>query len=325
MFENGEIFWVGFFAFIGVMLALDLFVFNKKSHEVGVKEALRLSAFWVFLAVVFNILVWYWFGDQKAMEFTTGYVLELTLSVDNLFVFIMVFSYFCTPKACLHKVLFWGIFGALIFRGIFIMVGVTLVDQFAWVLYIFGIFLIATAIKMAFQKEKKIDPKNTIPVRLFRKIMPVTDEYNGDHFVVRHAGILMATPLLVTLVFIESTDIIFAMDSIPAILAITTDPFIVYTSNAFAILGLRSMFFALQGSITAFCYLKYGLAVILGFVGAKMLLAGWVHIPVLVSLGVIVTVLAITVLLSMYVNRGKATCDDCGYEGGECGEQEEKK
>jgi tellurite resistance protein TerC len=173
---------------------------------------------------------------------------------------------------------------------------------------------------MAFQKEKKIDPKNTIPVRLFKKIMPVTDEYNGDHFIVRHAGILMATPLLVTLVFVESTDIIFAMDSIPAILAITTDPFIVYTSNAFAILGLRSMFFALQGSITAFCYLKYGLAIILGFVGAKMLLASFIHIPVLVSLAIIVSVLAITIVVSMYKNRGKTTCEECAYV-----EPEEKK
>jgi tellurite resistance protein TerC len=313
MFDGGEIFWIGFFAFIGAMLVLDLFVFNRKSHEVGVKEALRLSALWIALAIGFNILVWFWFGSQKAMEFTTGYVLELTLSVDNLFVFIMVFGYFCTPKACLHKVLFWGIIGALIFRGIFILVGVTLVEQFSWILYIFGIFLIITSLKMAFQKEKKIDPKNTIAVRLFRKVMPVTDEYDGDHFVVRHAGILMATPLLVTLVFVESTDIVFALDSIPAILSITTDPFIVYTSNAFAILGLRSLFFALQGSISAFCYLKYGLAVILGFVGAKMLLSGYVHIPVLASLAVIVVVLLITIALSMYVNKGKQTCEECAY------------
>ncbi|MCU0860953.1 MAG: TerC family protein [Methanomassiliicoccales archaeon] len=310
MIEDMNLFWVGFFIFIIAMLALDLFVFNRKAHEIGVREAVKLSIFWIALAVAFNVLVFLTMGSQKGLEFTTGYIIELTLSVDNLFVFILVFGYFCTPKFCLHKVLFWGILGALVFRGLFIFVGVALLEQFSWVIYIFGAFLVFTAIRMAFGHDKKIDPKKNLAVRGFRKIFPVTDDYHGDKFWVRAAGTgaLMATPLLVTLIFVESTDIVFALDSIPAILAITTDPFIVYTSNAFAILGLRSLFFALSSAIAAFCYLKYGLAVILGFVGVKMLISGFVHIPVWASLAVIGVVLAITVAASLYKNRGRDTC-----------------
>jgi tellurite resistance protein TerC len=235
--------------------------------------------------------------------------------VDNLFVFILVFGYFCTPQACLHKVLFWGVIGALVFRGLFIFAGVALIEQFEWIIYIFGAFLVFTAIKMAFGKEKKIDINKSLAVRAFRKVIPVSEDYDGDKFWTRaKTGALMATPLLVTLVFVESTDIVFALDSIPAILAITTDPFIVYTSNAFALIGLRSMFFALSGAITAFCYLKYGLAAILGFVGAKMLLTEWVHVPVLASLGVIGLILAVTIGLSIYKNKGKGTCPVPGEE-----------
>ena len=303
------LFWVGFFVFILAMLTLDLFVFNRKSHVVGVKEAVKFSIFWIALAVAFNVLVWYTMGTQKAVEFTTGYILELTLSVDNLFVFILVFGYFCTPKYCLHKVLFWGIIGALVFRGLFIFVGVALIEQFEWIIYLFGVFLVITAVKMAFSQDRKIDPKKNLAVLGFRKVFPVTDDYHGDRFWTRTAvGALVATPLLVTLVFVESTDIVFAMDSIPAILAITTDPFVVYTSNAFAILGLRSLFFALSSAITAFCYLKYGLSVILAFVGLKMLLAKFVHVPTELSLLVIAVVLGITIAASLIKNRGRDTC-----------------
>ncbi len=309
MIENMTLFWVGFFIFIISMLAVDLFVFNRKAHIVTVKEAVKYSIFWIALAAAFNVLVFFTMGSQKGLEFTTGYLIELTLSVDNLFVFILVFGYFCTPQACLHKVLFWGVIGALVFRGLFIFAGVALIEQFEWIIYIFGAFLVFTAIKMAFGKEKKIDINKSLAVRAFRKVIPVSDEYDGDKFWTRaKTGALMATPLLVTLVFVESTDIVFALDSIPAILAITTDPFIVYTSNAFALIGLRSMFFALSGAITAFCYLKYGLAAILAFVGAKMLLTEWVHVPVLASLAVIGLILAVTIGLSMYKNKGRDTC-----------------
>ena len=309
MIEDMTLFWIGFFIFIIAMLALDLFVFNRKAHVIGVKEAVKLSIFWISLAVVFNMLVWYLMGSEKALEFTTGYIIEMTLSVDNLFVFILVFGYFCTPQYCLHKVLFWGIIGALVFRGLFIFVGVALIEEFEWVIYIFGLFLVITAVRMAFSHDKKIDPKKNLAVRGFRKIFPVTDEYDHDKFWTRTAvGALVATPLLVTLVFVESTDIVFALDSIPAILAITTDPFIVYTSNAFAILGLRSLFFALSSAITAFCYLKYGLSVILAFVGLKMLLAGVVDIPIELSLLVIGGILGVTIVASLIKNRGRDTC-----------------
>jgi len=309
LIENMAYFWIGFFIFILAMLALDLFVFNRKSHVIGVKEAVRLSIFWISLAIAFMALVWYTMGSQKGMEFATGYIMELSLSVDNLFVFIIIFGYFCTPQYCLHKVLFWGIIGALVFRGLFIFVGIALIEQFAWIIYIFGFFLLVTAIRMAFSHDKKIDPKKNIAVRGFRKIFPVTDEYHGDKFWTRTAvGALVATPLLVTLVFVESTDIVFALDSIPAILSITTDPFIVYTSNAFAILGLRSLFFAMSSAITAFCYLKYGLSAILAFVGMKMLLAGFIHIPIEISLLIIGGILGVTILASLYKNRGRDTC-----------------
>lgn len=303
------LFWIGFFIFIIIALGLDLFVFNRKAHVISVKEAVKFSIFWIALAVAFNVVVYFTMGSQKGLEFTTGYLIELTLSVDNLFVFILVFGYFCTPKFCLHKVLFWGVIGALVFRALFIFVGIALIEQFEFIIYIFGLFLVITAIRMAFGHDRKIDPKKNLAVRGFRRIFPVTDEYHGDKFWTRTVtGALVATPLLVTLVFVESTDIVFALDSIPAILAITTDPFIVYTSNAFAILGLRSLFFALSSAITAFCYLKYGLSVILAFVGLKMLISGYVHIPVEISLLVIGGILAVTIIASLYKNRGRDSC-----------------
>ena len=247
MIENMTLFWVGFFIFIISMLLIDLFVFNRKAHVVSVKEAVKYSIFWIALAAIFNVLIFYTMGSQKGLEFTTGYLIELTLSVDNLFVFILVFGYFCTPQACLHKVLFWGVIGALLFRGLFIFAGVALIEQFEWIIYIFGAFPDVHGREDGLREGKEGRFRKNLVVRMFRKVMPVSEDYDGDKFITRKTGILMATPLLVTLVFVESTDIVFALDSIPAIFAITTDTFIVYTSNAFALIGLRSMFFALSG------------------------------------------------------------------------------
>lgn len=301
--------WIGFFIFIVSMLALDLFVFNRKAHEIKPKEAILMWLFWVSLAVVFNVLVFIWYGSNKGLEFTTGYVMEEALSVDNMFVFVLLFTYFCVPKTCHHKVLFYGVLGALVFRGIFIFAGITLVEQFSWIIYIFGAFLIFTAVRMVVKKnDENVHPDKNIMVRGFRKIFPVTKEYEGSKFFVRHKGILMATPLFVALLVVETTDIVFAIDSVPAILGITTDPFIVYTSNAFAILGLRSLYFVLASVISLFCYLKYGLAAILAFVGAKMLLSDFVHIDTFVSLGVIVLILVVAMVASYAKNKGSKTC-----------------
>ncbi|OPY32580.1 MAG: Integral membrane protein TerC family protein [Methanomassiliicoccales archaeon PtaU1.Bin124] len=301
--------WILFFVFIIAMLALDLGFFNRKAHEIKAKEAVKMWLFWVALAVIFNILVWYWYGGEKALEFTTGYVMEEALSVDNMFVFILIFSYFAVPKEDHHKVLFYGVLGALLFRGLFIFAGIAVVQQFDWVIYIFGAFLIFTAIKIAIKKEDaEVHPDHNIVVRGFRKVFRVTENYEGSKFFVWKKEILMATPLFVALLVVETTDIVFAVDSVPAIIAITQDPFIVYTSNAFAILGLRSLYFLLASVMGLFCYLKYGLAAILAFVGTKMLLASFIHIPVILSLLVIVGILVVTILASLIKNRGKKAC-----------------
>jgi tellurite resistance protein TerC len=301
-----ELIWIGFFIFIIAMLALDLGVLNRKSHVIKPKEAILLSIFWISLAIVFNVFVWAFMGEQKAMEFATGYVMEKALSVDNLFVFVLVFSYFCVPAKSHHKVLFWGVIGALVFRGIFIVAGIALIEQFAWIIYVFGAFLIITSIKILLQGEKKVDPEKNLFIKIYRRFFPVTEEFHEDKFFIRKAGILIATPLFLTLLFVEATDLVFAVDSIPAVLAITTDPFIVYTSNAFAILGLRSLYFALASALPSFHYLKYGLAAILTFVGAKMMLVDFLHISVLVSLLVIVLILVISIIASMVMNRKRA-------------------
>jgi tellurite resistance protein TerC len=301
--------WILFFAFIIGMLALDLGVFNRKAHEIKAKEAVKIWIFWVSLAVAFNILVYFWYGSDKALEFTTGYVMEEALSVDNMFVFILIFAYFAVPKENQHKVLFYGVLGALIFRGLFIFAGIAVVQQFDWVIYIFGAFLIFTAFKIALKKEDaEVHPDHNIMVRGFRKIFRVTENYEGSKFFVWRNEILLATPLFVALLVVESTDIVFAVDSVPAIIAITQDPFIVYTSNAFAILGLRSLYFLLASVMSLFCYLKYGLAAILAFVGSKMLLASFIHISVIVSLAVIALILGVTILASWLKNRGQKTC-----------------
>ena len=291
--------WIGFNGFVLIMLCIDLGVFHRKAHIVSMKEALSWTAAWVSLALVFNLGVWHYLGQQKALEFFTGYVIEYSLSVDNMFVFALLFSYFAVPPLYQHKVLFWGILGALLMRAVMILVGAALIAKFAWIIYVFGAFLILTGIKMIFKKEEEIHPERNPLVRLFKRFMPVTSDYRADKFFVREKGILMATPLFVVLLLVEFTDLIFAVDSIPAIFAVTKDPFIVYTSNVFAILGLRSLYFALSGVMDKFHYLKIGLGVVLTFVGVKMLLGHtpW-KIDTLVSLGVIVFVLAAAVAAS---------------------------
>ena len=295
---NGFV-WAGFLLFVLLMLALDLGVFHRKSHEVKIKEALVWSAVWIGLALIFNVGVWYFIGKEKAIEFLTGYVIEKSLSVDNLFVFIMVFSYFNVDTKYQHKVLFWGILGALIMRAIFIFAGVALIQQFHWIIYIFGAFLIFTGIKMLVQKEEKMEPEKNPLVRLFKRFFPVTDTMHGDRFFVKINAKTVATPLFIVLLIIEFTDLIFAVDSIPAILAISTDTFIIFTSNVFAILGLRALYFALAGIAKLFYYLKYGLSAILVFVGVKMVVAGFFKIPVMYSLLIIVSILTLSILASV--------------------------
>src|SRR5512139_3086083 len=292
--------WVGFNVFILAMLALDLGVFHRKTHVVSLRESLTWTGVWVVLALAFNAGVWHFAGAQKALEFTTGYLVEYSLSVDNIFVFALLFSYFGVPPKFQHRVLFWGILGALVMRAIMIGAGAVLIAEFAWIIYVFGAFLILTGIKMIVKREEEIHPERNPVVKWFKKLMPVTGDYREDRFFVRENGVRAATPLFVVLLLVEVSDLIFAVDSIPAIFAVTTDPFIVYTSNVFAILGLRSLYFALAGVMDKFHYLKIGLGVVLAFVGVKMLLAhtAWA-IDTPVSLGVIVAILAVSIVVSL--------------------------
>lgn len=291
--------WIGFNVFVLIMLALDLGVFHRKSHEVNIKEALIWSFVWFALAMVFNYGVYEYMGKVKALEFFTGYVLEKSLSVDNIFVFILVFSFFKVPPQYQHKVLFWGILGALVMRVILIFSGVALLTKFHWLIYVFGAFLVFTGIKMLLQKDSHVQPDKNILVRLFKKIYPVTNDYHGDKFFVKIDAKSFATPMFVVLLVIEFTDLVFAVDSIPAILAITNDTFIVYTSNVFAILGLRSLYFALSGVMKYFRFLKVGLSVILVFVGIKMIIVDFFKFPIMLSLGIIISILLISVLASI--------------------------
>ena len=286
--------------FVLAMLALDLGVFHRKAHVVSLRESFVWTGIWIALALVFNAGIWHYFGSQKGLEFFTGYVIEKSLSVDNVFVFALLFAYFAVPPLYQHKVLFWGILGALIMRAIMIVAGAALITKFAWIIYVFGGFLILTGIKMIVKREEEIHPERNPVVKLFKKLVPVTTDYRGDKFFVRENGILLATPLFVVLLLVEISDVIFAVDSIPAIFAVTKDPFIVYTSNVFAILGLRSLYFALAGVMDKFHYLKIGLGVVLTFVGVKMILAhtAW-KIDTLVSLGVIVAILTTSVVWSL--------------------------
>ena len=299
------IMWLVFAAVISVMFILDLWVFNRKSHEIRFREALTWTLVWVGLALAFNAGVYFYLGKAKALEFLTGYLIEESLSVDNLFVFIMIFSYFRVPRMHQPKILKWGIIGALVMRAFFILLGIELIERFHWLVYIFGAVLIYTGIKMAFGGEEQIEPEKNLMVRLLRKFMPITKRNVGDKFFIKRRGILAATPLFLTLLVVETSDLIFAVDSIPAVLAVTRDPFIVYSSNVFAIMGLRSLYYLLSHVIEMFVYLKLGVSCILAFVGAKMLLADLVEIPLSVSLGVIVGALSISVLTSVMVSRKK--------------------
>ena len=291
--------WLLFTLFILVMLALDLGVFNRKAHVISLKEALLWTSFWVSLAILFGVGVYYFYGHHKALEYFTGYIIEYSLSVDNLFVFLLIFRYFRVPHKLEHKALFWGILLALITRAIFILAGVALINKFHWIIYIFGAFLIYTAARMALGKGREVHPGKNILVRMLRKIMPVTRNYQEGHFFIIKRGVRFATPLFAVILALETTDIIFAVDSIPAILAITKDPFIIYTSNVFAILGLRSLFFAISGIMRIFHHLQYGLVAVLSFVGVKMLISDFYKIPINISLAVIASALALSIVASL--------------------------
>jgi tellurite resistance protein TerC len=292
------LFWILFNLFVLTMLALDLVVFHRRAHTVKFREALIWSALWIGLAAVFAVIVYYWHGRAASLQFVTGYIIELSLSIDNLFVFLLIFRYFRVPSTHQHKVLFWGILGALVMRAVFILVGVGLIRKFEWIIYIFGALLVYSGIKLFRQGEAEIHPEKNPVLRIFRRWMPVTKDYVGNKFFVRQPG-LYATPLLVVLVVVETTDVLFAVDSIPAILAITLNAFIVYTSNVFAILGLRSMYFALAGMMELFHYLHYGLALVLVFVGGKMLASHYIEVPTELALGIVAAILLTSILASV--------------------------
>jgi len=291
-------FYIGFTAFVLAMLALDLGVFHRKAHVVTPKEAGMWVGIWMTLALLFAAGIYVWSGANNALLFLTGYLIEQSLSVDNIFVIVMIFSYFRVPKKYEHRVLFWGILGALVMRAIFIGFGSLLIQKVSWILYVFGAFLIFTGARMSLKREDEFDEHNVI-LRLARRYLRVSNEYDGQHFFTVQNGKRLATPLLPVLLVVEVTDLIFAVDSIPAIFAVTTDAFLVYTSNIFAILGLRSMYFLLSGIVHRFVYLQYGLAVILVFVGLKMIAADFVHVPTPVSLGVIVLALGVSIAASL--------------------------
>lgn len=295
-------FWILFNVFAVGMLVLDLRVFHRRGRPVGFRAALGWSAFYVALAAAFAAILFFWQGEQVALEFLTGYVLELSLSVDNLFVFLLIFNYFAVPEEHQHGVLFWGVIGALVFRGIFIGAGVGLIHRFHWVLYIFGAFLVVSGVRFAFSGDRKVDPASNPVVKGIRKLLPITTDYHGNKFFLRNPKdkkLLYGTPLLVVLLMIETTDILFAVDSIPAILAVTLNAFIVYTSNVFAILGLRSLYFAVAGLMRLFRFLHFGLALVLVLVGLKMIAADWFRVPTGITLGSIASVLLVSVVTSI--------------------------
>ena len=309
--------WVGFNAFILLMLALDLGVFHRRAHAIRVREAAIWTAVWVALALLFNFWIYLAAGREIALEFLTGYLIEKSLSVDNIFVMVMIFAFFGVPAKYQHRVLFWGILGALVMRGLFIGLGTYVLHHWHPVIYVFGALLVVTGIRMATKREETPDLMSNPVVRLARRVIPVTHEYHGHHFTVREAGRLVATPLLLVLLLIEATDLMFAIDSIPAIFAITNDPFIVYTSNVFAILGLRSMYFMLGDIVHRFVYLKYGLAVVLVFIGVKMLIMDLYKIPTPISLGVVVLAIGASIVASLRAPPRDAVLDDVRALGAE--------
>jgi tellurite resistance protein TerC len=292
-------FWVGFVAFVLAMLALDLGVFNRKPHVIGAKEATTWTAVWVGLALLFAAGLAVFEHRQAALTFLTGYLIEESLSIDNIFVIVLIFQYFAVPAQYQHRVLFWGILGALVMRGVFIGLGAALLARFEWIIYVFGALLVVTGVRMAVKQDEEFDGDQNVVVRVVRRVLPLTDGYRGKHFFAVEDGRRYATPLLLVLLLVEVTDLIFAIDSIPAIFGITRDPFLVFTSNIFAVMGLRSLFFLLAHVVQKFHLLKYGLAVILTFVGVKMLIEKWVHIPIMLSLGVVLGVLAASIVASL--------------------------
>ena len=295
--------WLAFFAIIGFMLVLDLGVFHKKSHKVSIKESLAWTGVWITLAMCFNAWVYYKMGPQKGIEFFTGYIIEKALSVDNIFVISLIFTYFRVPSQYQHRVLFWGVLGALFFRIIFIYAGVALISKFNWMIYVFGVFLVYTGVKMLKDEEKHVEVEADPVIVFVKRFWKISPDFDGERFRTTVNGVKHFTPLFLVLVMIETTDIIFAVDSIPAILAITPDPYIVFTSNVFAILGLRSLYFALNGIMEMFEYINYALSGILVFVGLKMIISGWYHIPTAISISVILGLLIGSVLASIYFPR----------------------
>jgi len=295
--------WVSFTLFVLLMLALDLGVFHRKAHAVRFREALSWSVVWISLALLFNACIYAFFGEEKAVEFLTGYLIEKSLSVDNIFIFILIFSGFAVPSAYQHRVLFWGILGAIAMRAVLILLGAQLLHSFHWIIYLFGGFLVLTGLKMMKDRNKISQPEKGVAVKIFKKLIPLSQEYHGQRFTVLKEGKRYATPLLLVLCLIEITDLVFAVDSIPAIFAVTSDPFIVYTSNIFAILGLRSLYFLLGDMMNKFQYLKVGLSLVLIFVGAKMLLTGIYKIPSLLSLLVILLLLGASIGASLWKSR----------------------
>ena len=318
MIEGQIWLWIGFNLFVLAMLALDLGVFHRKSHAVSTKEAIIWSVVWISLSLVFNAVIYFFWdrmmpgssytNSEAALAFFTGYLIEKSLSVDNIFVFILIFSFFAVPAAYQHRVLFWGILGALIMRGTLIAVGAALLKEFHWVIYVFGVFLIYTGIRMARHQDEEVQPDKNPVVKFFRRFMPVTETFEADNFFIRRAGTLMATPLFLILLIVESTDLVFAVDSIPAIFAVTQEPFIVYTSNVFAILGLRALYFLLANVMDKFQYLKLGLSAVLTFIGVKMVIVDLYHIPVGASLLVVAGILTISILASLW--KGRRTTSD---------------
>jgi len=317
MFEGQIWLWIGFNLFVLAMLALDLGVFHRKSHAISTKEAITWSVVWISLSLVFNAIIYFswdrmmpgssYTNSEAALAFFTGYLIEKSLSVDNIFVFILIFSFFAVPAAYQHRVLFWGILGALIMRGILIAVGAVLLEKFHWIIYIFGAFLIFTGIRMARHQDDEMHPDQNPVVKFFRRFMPVTEKFEEDKFFIRRAGTLMATPLFLVLLIVESTDLVFAVDSIPAIFAVTREPFIVYTSNVFAILGLRALYFLLANVMDKFQYLKLGLSAVLTFIGVKMVIVDLYHIPVGISLIVVASILTISIVASLWKAKNSPT------------------
>ncbi len=301
--------WIGFLVLIMALLALDLFVFHREAHEVSFREATKFSIFWISLGLGFGVFVYVWLGPQAAGEYLAGYLIEKSLSVDNIFVFALIFGYFAVPAKYQHRVLFWGILGALVFRAVFIAGGAALLEQFHWTIYVFGAFLVFTGIRMAMHRDQEMHPERNPVLKAFRRVVPMTADYHGQKFTFVEAGKRLATPLLAVLVLIETTDIIFAVDSIPAIFAVTDDPFIVFTSNAFAILGLRALYFMLAGMMHRFVYLKIGLAVVLVYVGIKMLVSTAYKIPIWASLVFIALAITVSIVASLRRTSGETSKD----------------